>query len=190
MSIFKEIKEMVGKRLAYKLWLKKEEYDSLLYTDTRALAFVRMMTLLFSIGTLAAIVFISTKKDTPLPVFLILGFFFLSFFLVFLLKAFSHKEVTFTSFDNKIIIQKKRFNTILAETAFTFSQIQKLTLSKVTRTETKEGHGRQSRTHFEMVMEFKDAYNIHFALITDPVIALETAGKLANFTGVKLVSKL
>jgi len=189
-SVFKEIKEMVGKRLAYKLWPTKEEYDSLVYTDTRALTFVRIMMLLFSCGTAAGIVFISTRKEAPLPPILILGFFFLVFFSVFLLKAFSHKEVLIQSFDKKISVQKKRFNTVLSETVFTFDQVKKLTLSKVTRMETGEGHGRQSRTHLEMVMEFNDQYNIHFSVINNPETALESANKLAHFVGVKLISKL
>jgi hypothetical protein len=189
MSIISEIKEMAAQRLAFRLWLVKEEPGYLLYTDKRSLLFIRIMTLFFSTAVLAAMVFIATK-DAPLPAYLILGFFFVSFFFVFILKSFSHKEVSFSLSGKKIIVLKKRFSTVLTETQFGFGDIKKLDLFRVTRTETKDGHGQRQRTHYEMVMEFNDGRNIHFSVINDRESALASANKLVDLTGAKLISKI
>ena len=181
---------MIGKRLAYKLWLVKEEHDSLVYTDTRALTFVRVMSLFFALLTLAGVAFVSSKGEVPLPVYLILGFFSLVFFSLFLLKAFSHKEVVFTSVNKKVTIQKKRFNTVLSETVFNFDQIKQITLGSVSRTDRSGDHGRRTHSHFEVVIEFRNDYNIHFSVITDPEMATASANKIADFVKIKMTSKI
>jgi len=189
MSLFKEIKDMVGKRLAYKLWLVKDEFNMLVFTDRRYLTFIRLMMLFFTFFPIGVLALIHNKqKDIPLPVYLILGFFAFVFFLTFLLKSTNHKEVVLDSQAKKITVSKKRFNTVLSEDQFGFDQIKKINLQRVSYKDRRDYHGTRTRTNFEILMKLKDDFELHFSTINSPDSALETGNKIAEFVNMELTS--
>jgi hypothetical protein len=141
------------------------------------------MCLLFTLLPLAAILLIHSKQsDPPLPVFLFLGFFSLCFLITFLIKSFSHKEVELVQNQKKIIVRKKRFETILNENSFDLSAVKKVKIETITRKNLDTNPGPKTNSSLQIVMELNGGKEIIFSTVNSPDAAKELADKIRDFT--------
>jgi hypothetical protein len=192
MGLAGDISSIMSSRLAYKVWLVKDESDLLLFTDQRYLRFVRIMMLLFTVIPIFFSYLIFKKKDDDLPliVALIPCFFSLAFFLTFLAKAFSHKEVELDKNSKKIIVRKMKSSTIVNEIVVPFNEVKYIELIAVKGSRGDGGHVGNIRNYtLEILVRLSGEREIHFASINSSDEAKKLGNKLEEFTGAPFKQK-
>ncbi|MES2837730.1 MAG: hypothetical protein V4667_09415 [Bacteroidota bacterium] len=193
MGAIAEIQQMIKERLAFKLSLKKEEYDYLIFSDKKHLLFTRIM-LLFGFSFALAMLFVIQHKFGKIPMIpmLVLCFFALAFFIMLLFKLFTHKELLIEKSSKKMRLHKKSFSKILKERIIEFSQIKFVKIETVARKERIDNDSNRTRTNIyvEIFIELKSGETIYFSSVNDAEIALPLAEKIANFIDAPLKNEL
>lgn len=193
MGAIAEIQQMIKERLAFKLSLKKEEFDFLIFSDKRHLLFTRIM-LLFGFSFALAMLFVIQHKmgEIPLVPMLVLCFFALVFFIMLVFKLFTHKELFIEKSTKKMFLYKKSFSKILKERVIEFSQIKFVKIETVARKERMDNDSNRTRTNIyvEIFIELKSGETIYFSSVNDAEIALSLAEKISKFIEAPLKNEL
>lgn len=193
MEAITEIQQIIKERLAFKLSLKKEEYDRFIFSDRKHLLFTRIM-LLFGVSFACAMIFIIQYKFGKIPIIpmLALCFFVFVFFILLLFKLFTHKELLIEKSEKKMYLYKKSFSKILKENVIEFSQIKFVKIETVARQERIDNDSNRTRTniYIEIFIELLNGQTIYFSSNNNAKIALPLAEKIATFIGVPLQNEL
>ncbi|MFL5753075.1 MAG: hypothetical protein ACJ76F_06695 [Bacteroidia bacterium] len=192
MGLAGDISSMMSSRLAYKVWLVKDESDLLLFTDQRYLRFVRIMMLLFTVIPLffSYIIFKKKDDDVPFAVALIPCFFSLAFLATFFVRAFSHKEVELDKSSKKITVRKMKSSTVVSEIVVPFSEVKYIELVAVKGARRDGDHYGNIRNYtLEILIQLSRDREIHFAAINSPDEAKKLGSKLEEITGAPFKQK-
>lgn len=174
-------------RLAYRIWLVKEDADLMLFSDKRNLAFVRIFTfLIFAVCSSLILYMNFSGKEVPVPINIFLAAMTIIFLLVFIFKSLGHVEVELNRLSSKILVTEKRLGKTISEHEFGFNEIRNLKLISVSRRDDRGNRPDRIQNHFEILLTFNGGKDMVFSAINAPDAAAELGNKIAGFLGKKL----